>query len=70
VVLAAESETPGAWITPGTPEGVFHWRVRVAQADREGSPWSASTPFRLIRRPLPEAPELFDPSIEVERAAR
>jgi len=70
VALAAESETPGLWIAAGMPEGTYHWRVRVSQAGREDAPWSASTPFRLIRRPLPEAPELFDPSIEVERAAR
>jgi hypothetical protein len=67
VGFGTESETPGAWITPGMPEGVYHWRVRVSQPGREGSPWSVSTPFRLIRRPLPEAPRLFDASIEVER---
>jgi hypothetical protein len=67
VALSAESEAPGTWLTPPPAEGVYHWRVRVSQPGREQAPWSAPTPFRLIRRPLPQAPVLFDPSIEVER---
>jgi hypothetical protein len=69
VAFSVESETPGAWVTPPPPEGVYLWRVRVSQPGREGAPWSEATSFRLIRRPLPEAPRLLDPSIEVDGGA-
>ncbi len=60
---------PGLWTELDLPEGVYYWRVRVDQSERGESPFSTHSPFRLIRRPLPDAPRLFDPTLEVERGA-
>jgi hypothetical protein len=46
------------------PEGTWFYRVRAADTEAAGLP-SAPTRFRLIHRGIPEAPELFNPEIEV-----
>lgn len=46
-------------------EGTWYWRVRAAEADRGDSGASASRAFRLIHKPIIEAPELLAPQIEV-----
>jgi hypothetical protein len=66
LALAGAANGPGLWAALDLPEGVYYWRVRVDQPERGASPSSAASPFRLIRRPLPDAPRLFDPTIEVE----
>ena len=65
IVFSADAEGPGLWTALQLPEGVYYWRVRASAAERGGAPVSRTTPFRLIHRPLPEAPQLFDSSIEV-----
>ena len=70
LALSAAATGPGLWAALDLPEGVYYWRVRVDQAERGSSPPSAPSPFRLIRRPVPDAPRLFDPTIEVEHGAR
>jgi hypothetical protein len=65
VVFSADAEGPGLWAALHLPEGVYFWRVRASAAERVDAPFSHPSPFRLIHRPLPEAPQLFDPSIEV-----
>jgi hypothetical protein len=64
--LSADVEGPGLWTALDLPEGIYHWRVRAREAERGEAPFSDPSPFRLIRRPLPQAPQLFDPSIEVD----
>jgi len=49
------------------PEGIYLWRVRGAVVGR-APPFSEPIPFRLIVEPLPEAPKLFDPEIEVPKS--
>jgi hypothetical protein len=66
VAFSGAASGPGLWAALDLPEGVYYWRVRVDQAERGKSPASHPSPFRLIRRPLPDAPQLFDPTIEVE----
>jgi len=68
-VFAAEAEGPGLWAEPRLAEGVYWWRVRVADPDRPDSPPSAAVPFRVIHAPVPDAPQLFDPTIEVQHGA-
>jgi hypothetical protein len=46
------------------PEGTWFWRVRVVD-DRDASLPSAISRFRLIHKGIPEAPELYNPEIEV-----
>jgi hypothetical protein len=46
-------------------EGTWYWRVRAAESDRGDSGASASRAFRLIHKPIIEAPELLAPQIEV-----
>ncbi len=65
IVFQADAEGPGLWAALQVPEGVYFWRVRASGAERAGAPYSRPSPFRLIHRPLPEAPQLFDSSIEV-----
>ncbi len=49
----------------GLSEGSWYWRVRAADEDLgEGGP-SAPVRFRLIHKAIPDAPELFNPEIEV-----
>lgn len=64
--FSADVEGPGLWAALDLPEGIYHWRVRAREAERSEAPFSDPSPFRLIRRPLPQAPQLFDPSIEVD----
>lgn len=49
-------------------EGEYHWRVTAEreQLERSTSPSSAPRSFRLTRKPLPHAPELFDPTVELK----
>lgn len=64
--FAGEAGGPGLWVDPQLAEGAYWWRVRVADPDRPDSPPSVAVPFRIIHAPVPEAPQLFDPTIEVE----
>ncbi len=65
IAFSADTEGPGLWTALQLPEGVYFWRVRASAPERGGAPFSRPSPFRLIHRPLPEAPQLFDSSIEV-----
>ncbi len=47
------------------PEGIWFWRVRDADPKNPGAP-SAPRKFRLIHKPLPDAPVLLNPEIEVK----
>ena len=66
--FAAPASGPGLWAPLELPEGIYYWRVRVADPGRGEAPHSAAVPFRLIRLPLPDAPRLLDPTIEVKHA--
>ncbi len=48
------------------PEGVWLWRVRPVDDERGEASASAPKAFRLIHKPLLDAPELLNPTIEVE----
>ncbi|MDQ3267062.1 MAG: hypothetical protein M3Y59_25985 [Myxococcota bacterium] len=50
------------WV--GAPEGDFWWRVRATIADHRGQ-WSPPSPFRILLQPLPAAPVLSEPEIEL-----
>lgn len=69
LAFSGTASGPGLWAELDLPEGAYYWRVRVDQPERGESPFSTHSPFRLIRRPLPDAPRLFDPTLEVERGA-
>ncbi|HEU4382912.1 MAG TPA: hypothetical protein VFR85_05340 [Anaeromyxobacteraceae bacterium] len=69
VAFSGVASGPGLWAPLDLPEGLYYWRVRVDQAERGQSPSSPPSPFRLLRRPLPDAPRLFDPTLEVEHGA-
>lgn len=69
LAFSGTASGPGLWAALDLPEGVYYWRVRVDQPERGESPFSAYSPFRLIQRPLPDAPRLFDPTLEVEHGS-
>jgi hypothetical protein len=68
VALSVTVDRPGAWIDPRLPEGTYHWRVRAADAERGRSPPSRRSSFRIVHASVPDAPELLDPTIQVEHA--
>lgn len=63
---------PGLWARLELPEGIYFWRVRAERPRQPEhlSPPSATVSFRLIRRPVLDAPELFDATIEGAGHAR
>lgn len=72
VALSEPASGPGLWATLELPEGIYFWRVR-AQRPRDPehtAPPSTTVSFRLIRRPVLDAPELFDATIEGGGRAR
>ncbi len=48
------------WWSGDLTEGVYYWRVRADDPERENAPFSRTGRFRLITRPLPAAPELLE----------
>lgn len=72
VALSAGASGPGLWARLELPEGVYFWRVRAERPRQpeHRSPPSAPVSFRLIRRPVLDAPELFDATIEGAAHAR
>lgn len=72
IELSEPASGPGLWAALDLPEGVYFWRVRAARASDAArlSPPSATVAFRLIHRPVLEAPQLFDAAIELEGHAR
>ncbi|HYX92148.1 MAG TPA: hypothetical protein VE782_11330 [Myxococcaceae bacterium] len=48
------------------PEGRYYWRIRSSSPERGESPWGHTRSLRLLRKPLPDAPELLDPELEVD----
>lgn len=48
------------------PEGTYYWRVRADDPGRSGAVHSRASAFRIIHKPVPEAPELLPPEIEVD----
>lgn len=72
IAYSEPASGPGLWAALDLPEGIYFWRVR-AERNRETehpSPPSATVGFRLIRRPVLDAPELFDATIEEAGRAR
>ncbi len=66
IAFSEPANGPGLWAALDLTEGIYYWRVR-AERPRETdrlSPPSAGVPFRLIRRPVLDAPQLFDAAIE------
>ncbi|MBI3178030.1 MAG: hypothetical protein HYZ27_00115, partial [Deltaproteobacteria bacterium] len=58
-------DTPKLWLRHELPEAVYFWRVRSNDKERGVSPYSPAASFRLVTRPLLEAPELLDAELEV-----
>ncbi|MCC6810423.1 MAG: FecR domain-containing protein [Deltaproteobacteria bacterium] len=50
---------------PNLAEGLYHWRVHAERSSGPPSPASPPRSFRLTRKPLPHAPELYDPELEL-----
>ena len=70
--LAFSAQADGSQLrTPLTlGEGRWFWRVRSVDDGRLESGAAAARTFRLIHKPLPEAPVLLNPEIEVEPAPK
>jgi hypothetical protein len=68
--FSEEAQAPGFWSRRMIPEGTYYWRVRAVEPARGSSPLSQTASFRLITKPLPDAPELLDPQLEIENVAR
>jgi hypothetical protein len=46
-------------------ESIYYWRVRALRSEGVEGPVSEVTGFRLIVKPLPDAPQLFDPEFKI-----
>ena len=46
-------------------EGTYYWRVRVDPDERPGAPYSAVIAFRLVTRPVLEAPRLLGSEVQL-----
>ncbi len=69
VVLAhAEVEASSVRLSHAFLEGSYFWRVRAADDERGESPYSPATPFQLFTAPLPAAPRLLSPQLEIQDA--
>lgn len=67
IVFEQRTTVPSFWQpTDEMPEGVYHWRVHVTDSSREETPRRRAFAFRLITRPLPTPPELFDSELLLE----
>jgi len=55
-----QSEGAQYWWSGELSEGVYYWRVRADDPERKDAPFSTTSRFRLITRPLPAAPELLE----------
>jgi hypothetical protein len=64
--LHLDAEGSPLWVRPQLAEGYYWWRVRADEPERGESAFSEPVPFRLIHRPIPEAPELIDSEVEVD----
>lgn len=64
--FAREVDGPQLKVALELPEGVWLWRVRPVDDERGDAAASAPKAFRLIHKPLLDAPELLNPVIEVE----
>jgi len=64
--VVANAKVEGASYAHGTllAEGRYCAQVRASEVERDESPWSSRVCFRVINKPLPRAPKLFDPQIE------
>lgn len=47
-------------------EGFYYWRVRVDEAWMPDAPFSEATEFRLIQKPIPQAPALLKTEFTVD----
>jgi hypothetical protein len=72
ITLSESASGPGLWAGLELPEGIYFWRVRAerARGAERLSPPSETIAFRLIHRPVLDAPQLFDASIEEAGRAR
>ena len=70
VVLERQVATPQIRFDGGgLGEGIYYWRVRGVSFSRE-PPYSEARVFRLIVKPLPRAPRLLDPELEIHDAPK
>lgn len=60
--------TQWKWQPPRSDRS-YAWRVRANDPDRRGAPASTARAFDVVVTPLPDAPQLYTPEVEVERRA-
>ena len=72
IALSERANGPGLWAELDLPEGIYFWRVRAERpaAGEQLAPPSSTVAFRLIHRPVLDAPQLFDASMEEAGHAR
>jgi hypothetical protein len=61
-----EADGPRFTMREELVESTYYWRVRALHPGGVEGPFSEMTGFRLITRPLPDAPELYDPEFKLD----
>ena len=59
------SLTTVAYLEHELGEGTYYWRVRVDPSERPGAPYSRPLAFRLVTKPVLEAPRLLGAEVQV-----
>ncbi|MEZ4272507.1 MAG: hypothetical protein R3C68_14075 [Myxococcota bacterium] len=66
VVLRDQPVAAHLWVNGSLPEGFYYWRVRAQRDNAPPSPYGAAIRFRLINKPVPEAPVTQDAVIRAK----
>ncbi len=65
LVADEHSDSSVLYLAKTLDEGTYYWRVRVDPDERPGAPYSAVIAFRLVTRPVLEAPRLLGSEVQV-----
>jgi hypothetical protein len=65
LIAEAKSETSVLYLERELGEGTYYWRVRVDPSERPSAPYSRTLAFRLVSKPVLEAPKLLGAEVRV-----
>lgn len=65
LIVETASQSTVAYLERELGEGTYYWRVRVDPAERPGAPYSRTLAFRLVTKPVLEAPKLLGAEVQV-----
>ena len=70
IIYTRELDVTQLWWKEDVPEGTYYWRVCARVEEPDVRPCSRVDSFDLLTEPLPAAPVLLKPEIEIEHGSR